>query len=78
MKPGITGVWQVSGKNEIADFNEIVKMDVQYIENWSLWMDLKILLKTAQVVLLGQNYWAREVDAMQFWPICGLEILSRN
>lgn len=51
IKPGITGLWQVSGRNAIDDFDEIVRMDLSYIDNWSLWLDLKLLLKTVQVVL---------------------------
>ena len=54
MKPGITGLWQVSGRNQI-DFNEWMKLDLEYIDNWSLWLDLKILLKTIPVVLLGKG-----------------------
>ena len=50
-KPGITGMWQVSGRSEITDFEEVVALDQYYIEHWSLWLDLKILLKTVQVVL---------------------------
>lgn len=52
IKPGITGMWQVSGRSNIIDFEEVVKLDVSYIDNWSLWLDLKILLKTIKVVLL--------------------------
>ncbi|MEG1958192.1 MAG: sugar transferase, partial [Lachnospiraceae bacterium] len=50
-KPGITGMWQVSGRSSITDFEEVVKLDTQYIENWSFGMDLKILAKTVEVVL---------------------------
>ena len=46
MLPGITGLWQVSGRSAITDFEEVVRLDTQYIENWSLELDLKILLKT--------------------------------
>ena len=49
-KPGITGLWQVSGRNEISDFEEVVKLDVQYIDNWSIGLDIKIILKTIKVV----------------------------
>lgn len=51
MKPGLTGMWQVSGRSSITDFEEIVKLDTQYICNWSLGLDIKILLKTVQAVL---------------------------
>lgn len=50
-KPGITGMWQVSGRSEITDFEEVVALDKQYIEHWSIWLDFKILAKTVQVVL---------------------------
>jgi exopolysaccharide biosynthesis polyprenyl glycosylphosphotransferase len=53
IKPGITCFWQANGRNKIDDFNEWVKLDLQYIDNWSLWLDLKILAKTAWVVLRG-------------------------
>ncbi len=49
-KPGITGLWQVSGRNEITDFEEVVKLDVQYIDNWSIGLDIRILLRTIKVV----------------------------
>ena len=55
MKPGITGMWQVSGRSEITDFDEVVKLDQEYIENWSLLLDIKILLKTIVVVAKGQG-----------------------
>ena len=48
--PGITGKWQVSGRSDIADFEEVVRLDSEYIANWSVWTDIKILLKTIQVV----------------------------
>ena len=49
-KPGITGLWQVSVRSNITDFDEVVKLDVEYIDNWSIWSDIKILLKTIFVV----------------------------
>ncbi len=54
MKPGITCLWQISGRNEIS-FHEWMKLDLSYIDNWSLLLDLKILLKTVPVVLLGRG-----------------------
>lgn len=54
-KPGITGLWQVSGRSEITDFDEVVKLDVEYITNWSIWLDVKILLLTLKVVFLGRG-----------------------
>ena len=53
MRPGITCFWQISGRNKITDFDEWMRLDLQYIDNWSLWLDLKILLKTTPVVLFG-------------------------
>jgi exopolysaccharide biosynthesis polyprenyl glycosylphosphotransferase len=49
--PGITGLWQVSGRSDIDNFEDAVKLDISYIENWSIWLDLKILLQTVGVVL---------------------------
>ena len=53
VKPGLTGVWQISGRNEIKSFEEVVALDDDYIENWSIGRDVKILLKTVPVVLAG-------------------------
>lgn len=50
-RPGLTGLWQVSGRSDITDFEEVVKLDEQYIANWSIWLDIKILFKTISVVL---------------------------
>ena len=50
-KPGITGLWQVSGRSEITDFDEVVKLDVAYMDGWTIWRDIQILLKTVKVVL---------------------------
>ncbi len=54
MKPGITGLWQVSGRNRLT-FGEMVKIDLFYIENWSLWLDLKIILLTLPAILRGDG-----------------------
>ena len=51
MRPGITGMWQVSGRSNITDFEEVVKLDTKYIDEWSLGLDLKILVKTVGSVL---------------------------
>ena len=51
VKPGITGVWQVSGRSEITDFDEVVKLDTSYIRDWNILLDLKIILRTVLVVL---------------------------
>jgi exopolysaccharide biosynthesis polyprenyl glycosylphosphotransferase len=53
MKPGLTCLWQVSGRNKVKNFDEWVKLDLQYIDNWSLWLDFAILLRTVPVVLFG-------------------------
>lgn len=55
VKPGITGMWQVSGRSDIKDFEEVVKLDVDYIRHWNLGMDIKILLKTMLLVFNGQG-----------------------
>jgi len=49
--PGVTGLWQVSGRSDILDFEQIIKLDLNYIENWSLWLDFQILFRTVKVVL---------------------------
>jgi exopolysaccharide biosynthesis polyprenyl glycosylphosphotransferase len=51
-KPGITGLWQISGRSEITNFDEVVKLDVAYIDDWTIWKDFEILLKTVKVVLM--------------------------
>ncbi len=55
VKPGLTCLWQVGGRNEISDFEEWVRLDLSYIDRWSLWLDLKILLATIPVVLFGKG-----------------------
>ena len=54
-KPGITGMWQVSGRSDITDFEEVVRLDREYIVGWSLGLDVKILVKTVGVVLLRRG-----------------------
>jgi len=51
--PGLTGPWQVSGRNKINHFDDWVKLDLEYIDNWSLWLDIKILFKTIPAALKG-------------------------
>ena len=51
IKPGITGLWQISGRSKITDFDEVVRLDSEYIQNWDLGSDIKIILKTVVVVL---------------------------
>jgi exopolysaccharide biosynthesis polyprenyl glycosylphosphotransferase len=55
MKPGLTGLWQVSGRNQLP-FEEMVRLDLFYIENWSLLLDLKIILRTGLVMMSGQGH----------------------
>ena len=51
-KPGITGLWQISGRSKITNFDDVVKLDVAYIDDWTIWKDIEILLKTVKVVLM--------------------------
>lgn len=53
VKPGLTCLWQVSGRNEVRDFKDWVRLDLEYIDNWSFWLDLKILCRTVPAVLAG-------------------------
>lgn len=53
--PGLTGMWQVNGRSDITDFEEVVKLDLKYIDQWSLWLDCKLLLQTFGVVLFGRG-----------------------
>ena len=53
MKPGLTCLWQVSGRNEVKSFDQWVRLDLEYIDNWSLWLDVQILIRTIPVVLTG-------------------------
>lgn len=55
MTPGLTGLWQISGRSDIKDFDEVVKLDMQYIDNWSILKDIEILVRTVGVVLLGKG-----------------------
>ncbi|HUE37524.1 MAG TPA: sugar transferase, partial [Candidatus Acidoferrum sp.] len=53
VKPGLTCLWQIGGRNKISDFKDWIRLDLEYIDNWSLWLDLKILLYTIPAVLRG-------------------------
>jgi lipopolysaccharide/colanic/teichoic acid biosynthesis glycosyltransferase len=50
VKPGITGLWQVDGRSKTS-FDDMVRLDLRYVQNWSLWLDIKILLKTIRAVV---------------------------
>jgi lipopolysaccharide/colanic/teichoic acid biosynthesis glycosyltransferase len=54
VRPGITGLWQVSGRNRLS-YARRVELDVEYVNNWSLWLDIKILLKTVRAVVSGEG-----------------------
>jgi exopolysaccharide biosynthesis polyprenyl glycosylphosphotransferase len=53
--PGITGLWQVSGRNDLPDFNTWIELDLDYARTWSLWLDVRILLQTIVVVILARG-----------------------
>ena len=53
MRPGLTCLWQVSGRNKIKDFSEWAKLDLDYIDKWSLWLDVNIILRTFPAVVFG-------------------------
>lgn len=55
IKPGLTGMWQVSGRSSITDFEEVVALDLKYIREWSIGLDIRILLKTVKIVLTGSG-----------------------
>ncbi len=56
MKPGLTGLWQLNGNGTVKDFEEVVKLDCEYIDNWSLWLDAKIVAKTIAKVMRGDGW----------------------
>ena len=55
MKPGITGMWQVSGRSDITDFEQVVALDRKYIQDWNIGKDIRLILKTLQVVILSKG-----------------------
>ncbi len=55
LKPGLTGLWQVSGRSDINNFEEVVKLDLEYIDRWTFWLDIKLILKTIFVVFTGRG-----------------------
>jgi lipopolysaccharide/colanic/teichoic acid biosynthesis glycosyltransferase len=54
LKPGITGLWQVNGRSRLK-FDDMVRLDIKYTKNWSLWLDIKILLATPRAVFFGEG-----------------------
>ena len=55
IRPGITGMWQVNGRSDITDFEDVVSLDTAYICNWSIWLDIKILIRTVFCVIAGKG-----------------------
>jgi lipopolysaccharide/colanic/teichoic acid biosynthesis glycosyltransferase len=55
MRPGLTCLWQVRGRNQITDFKDWVRLDLEYIDRWTPWLDIEILVRTVPVVLLGSG-----------------------
>jgi lipopolysaccharide/colanic/teichoic acid biosynthesis glycosyltransferase len=55
IKPGITGMWQANGRSSIKDFNDVVELDVEYIDNWSPLLDIEIIFKTISEVVMRKN-----------------------
>jgi lipopolysaccharide/colanic/teichoic acid biosynthesis glycosyltransferase len=55
IKPGLTCLWQIRGRNDISSFEDWVRLDLEYIDQWSLWLDVKILFATIPVALFGRG-----------------------
>ena len=55
IKPGLTGLWQVSGRSDITDFEEVIALDMEYINNWSFKEDIKIILKTIKIIFSNEG-----------------------
>ena len=55
IKPGITGLWQISGRSDIKDFEEVVNLDKEYINNWNMGLDIKIILRTVKQIFTGRG-----------------------
>jgi exopolysaccharide biosynthesis polyprenyl glycosylphosphotransferase len=54
-KPGLTGLWQVSGRSNVISFEEVVRLDTSYIDDWSLWLDFKIIMKTVKIIFMHRS-----------------------
>ncbi|MBR3355495.1 MAG: sugar transferase [Oscillospiraceae bacterium] len=55
VRPGLTGLWQVSGRSDILDFEEVIDLDMKYINNWDIGMDIKLILKTVGIIFTGRG-----------------------
>lgn len=55
VRPGLTGLWQTSGRSNIEDFEEVIKLDMQYINNWDIGMDVMLILKTVGIIFTGKG-----------------------
>ena len=55
IRPGITGLWQVSGRSDISDFEEVVRLDLKYIDQWSLLLDIRLIFMTVGIVLFRKG-----------------------
>lgn len=55
LKPGLTGLWQVSGRSDIDNFEEVVRLDLEYIDNWTIGLDIRLILRTVRVVVMGNG-----------------------
>ena len=76
IKPGITGMWQVSGRSDITDFEEVVRLDTEYISNWNFGLDIKILFKENRLFgrnldeledTLGVKFWEENGQTHTLW-----------
>lgn len=56
IKPGLTGLWQIKGNGKVTDFEDVVKLDCEYIDNWSIWLDCKIIAKTV-IKMISRTGW---------------------
>ena len=67
VKPGITCTWQAGGRNSITNFDDWIELDLEYIDNWSLWYDIKILFKTIPAVLFGSGAKSRNQQRVYYF-----------
>lgn len=71
--PGVTGYWQIAGRSNIREFEKLVELDMKYIDNWSLWLDIKLLLKTVRQCFspVGQSSFLVSLDCRPSAVIAG-------